>query len=105
MSSRRTIRMNYQRAIGQAEKLDVLSEQIRKVANTTIKNAKAEQAAGWKGENEAAMRAKMEILQDKVVNTAKSLKNVADTIRIVAKNTYNAEMRAWEIAHRRTYGG
>lgn len=105
MSSKWMINMNYQRALRQAEKLDALAEQIKRVGTTQLNQIKAAEAAGWKGENEAAMRYKIDQLQEKVKATSKSLKDIASTIRTVATNTFNAEMRAWEIAHRRTYGG
>ncbi len=105
MSSIYTIRMNYQRSLRQAEKLDQLAEQIRRVGSSKIRQAKEDEAAGWKGDNERLMRKKHEMLQEKVNTTANSLCNVAGTIRTIAKNTYDAEMRAYEIAHRRTYNG
>ena len=105
MSSKWMIKINYQRSLHQAEQLDTLAGQIKKVGTTELNQAKSAEAAGWKGENEAAMRKKTERLQENVKATAKSLKNIASTIRTIATDTYNAEMRAWEIAHRRTYGG
>ena len=103
MSSRMTIRMNFQRSLQQADRLEELAEQIRKVGNTKVRNAMTAEAAAWKGDNEALLHTKSGKLQEKVMATAKSLKNVAGTIRTIAKNTYDAEMRAWEISHRRTY--
>ena len=105
MSSIFTIKMNYQRSIRPAEQLDRLAEQIRRVGSSKIKQAREAEARGWKGDNEKLMRTKHEVLQDKVNTTANSLRNIANAIRTIAKNTYDAEMRAWEIAHRRTYNG
>lgn len=105
MSTKFMITLNYQRSLSQAQKLEELAEKVNQIGNTRIDNAKAAQAEGWKGDNANVLRNKTGQLQVKIQNTAKSLKNTASTIRKVAKNTYDAEMRAWEIAHRRDYGG
>ena len=51
MSSIFTIKMNYQRSIRQAEQLDRLAEQIRRVGSSKIKQAREAEARGWKGDN------------------------------------------------------
>lgn len=103
MLSKQMIALNYQRANAQAEKLEELAARLGKAGKNDLANARAEQAAGWKGENQDALNRKVVQLETKIEKTAKSLQKVAETIRKIAQNTYNAEMCAWEIAHRRTY--
>ena len=103
MVSKAMIILNFQRANAQAAKLEELAERLRKTGKNDIGSARAAQAAGWKGENQDALNRKVEQLESKVVTTANSLKKTADAIRRIAQNTYNAEMRAWELARRRTF--
>ena len=100
MSSKWMIEMNYQRSLHQAEQLDTLAEQIKKVGITELNQAKSAEAAGWKGENEAAMRKKTERLQENVKATAKSLKNIASTIRSIATITVITEVQDEQLFYR-----
>jgi hypothetical protein len=44
-------------------------------------------------------------LREEILSRAKNLEKIAETIRTIAKNVYDAEMRSLEIAKRRTYSG
>lgn len=103
MLSKWMIVLNYQRANAQAAKLEELAARLSNAGKNDMRNARAEQASGWQGENQQKLSGKVEMLESKIVTTANSLKKVAEAIRKIAQNTYNAEMRAWEIARRRSY--
>ena len=103
MKSIFTITMNYQRALAQAGALDRAAGNLRRIANNNVGGAKARIHSGWKGDNGDAAALKADTLQGKILASADSLSRTAETVRRVARNTYEAERRAWEIARRRTY--
>ena len=57
----------------------------------------------WKGESANRYLAKGERLQGKMNVTANELRRIASDIRRVARNLYNAELAALEIASQRNY--
>ena len=99
-----TILMNYTNAKKTATKLDSIAAQVKsnqgKVVDT---NHNIQQA--WKSENATAYAKKVEIVSANLTTIEKNLKKIAETIRTNAKRTYDAEMRAAQIAKERNYGG
>ena len=73
------------------------------LADSSFQSCLAGIAAAWKGENAAAFCKKGNLVGNNVKNTAQDLKHVAETIREIAQNTYNAEKQNYEIAQARTY--
>ena len=88
------IRMEYNRAVTQANSL----EQMRNSAENDLRDCMSEIAGNWTGENARAYLQKVEKLSDSVRKTAERLKDTAEAIRKIARNTYNAEMQALELA-------
>lgn len=97
------IRLNYNRAVRQADSLEQLSRNLKSLANNDMSGSISEIAGSWTGENSNSYRGKYEQLKAKVLATAGKLENTATTIRRIAQNTYNAEMRALRIAQERAY--
>ena len=98
-----TIEMEFQNARRQADELEQISKSLSLLADSSFQSCLAGIAAAWKGENAAAFCKKGNLVGNNVKNTAQDLKHVAETIREIAQNTYNAEKQNYEIAQARTY--
>ena len=96
--SEQRILMNFQEANRQAGRLEEIAEDISRTADRDLENEIQKISLNWKGENAQAFTKKASTMQDKTRRNAKDLKQIAKTIRTIAKNTYDAEMRAMEIA-------
>ena len=93
-----TIEMEFQNARRQADELEQISKSLSMLADSSFQSCLAGIAAAWKGENAAAFCKKGNLVGNNVKNTAQDLKHVAETIREIAQNTYNAEKQNYEIA-------
>lgn len=98
-----SIQMDYQRAMNQAAELDRLAAQLRTQADSNFPQVLGSIRNAWKGDNANEYVRKAGQLPAKIKGSARDLTNIASTIRTVAKNTYDAEMRAYELAQERTY--
>ena len=98
-----TIEMEFKNARRQADELEQISKSLSMLADSSFQSCLAGIAAAWKGENAAAFCKKGNLVGNNVKNTAQDLKHVAETIREIAQNTYNAEKQNYEIAQARTY--
>lgn len=99
------IELNFQQAKQQAAKLENLAARLENLAKSDLDGTLQQLSEAWKGESASAYMQKGQRLEEKIVQTAKELKKTAQTIRSTAKRTYNAEMRARELARQREYGG
>lgn len=99
------IELNFQQAKQQAAKLESLAIKLENLAKKDLNGTLQQLSEAWKGESASAYMQKGQRLEEKIVQTAKELKKTAQTIRSTAKRTYNAEMRARELARQREYGG
>lgn len=104
MASRYQIQLQYRTALQQAAKLEELAEDLMRTAKNGIGETMSDLQTCWTGENARAYLVKGTHLKKKVTDTSNDLKKAAAAIRRIATNTYNAEMRALELAKRRTYG-
>lgn len=105
MKSESEISLDFKQSIKRAEELENVASDMRKLANDELGNTLNELSAAWRGEAAGSFMNKGAILQEKINKSASNLQNIAATIRSVAKRTYDAEMRALQIARERTYGG
>lgn len=97
------IRMDYDRAVRQANSLDEIARDLKNTANRDLQNCMSQISSNWTGNNSTAYVRKCGVLKSNIVKTAESLSRTADTIRRIAKNTYDAEMRALNLATVRKY--
>lgn len=81
-----------------ADRLQALSGKLSRLANEQYYGTLRSISNNWKGENAEAYLRKGERVKDKMSGSARDLSRAAETVRTIARNTYNAEMRAWEIA-------
>lgn len=101
MKSSWEIRIDFQNAIAQATALENLANDIeRKVAGKLTQSAQSIHAA-WKGESASQYINKTMDLCKQVQRTVTTLRDTASDIRRIAKQIYDAEQRALEIASRR----
>ena len=105
MASRYQIQIHYQNALRQAAKLEQLADQLRTVADRKFAGAMEAVQTSWSGENAESFLLKGTRLKEKTIKTSNELRSAASSVRRIAENTYRAEMRALELANRRTYGG
>ncbi|MCD8103785.1 MAG: WXG100 family type VII secretion target [Lachnospiraceae bacterium] len=97
------IRLDYNKAKQQADSLSEIASEIRSTANNDLQDCISQISASWTGTNSTAYQAKCSTLKSNLLTTADKLEKTATTIRTIAKNTYNAEMAALEVAQLRNY--
>lgn len=97
------IEMDFANAKKQADELDGVAKNIEKMISNEYEPCMSSISANWKGDNAEAYVLKGNKLKEKIAKTATNLRKVAETIRTIAKNTYEAEKVAYEIAQARLY--
>lgn len=96
------ITLDYQRAISNANSLDKIADDIMKYSNK-MDDVGMRCNRDWKGQNASLFWVKVERVSDNLEQICSQVRNTADTIRRVAKRTYDTEMSTLEIARNRTY--
>lgn len=99
------IEMNFRKAKEQAAQLEELAARLDNLAQKDIQETMQNLSGAWKGDSAEDYIQKGNRLEENIVATAAKLKQIAAAIRSTARRTYEAEMRAREIARERTYGG
>lgn len=93
-----SIQMDFKKANDCAAKLDEIARELKNLENSEFQIEINNIAANWKGGNANDYVEKCNQLKSKLLKTSNQIYRTADTIRKVAKNTYDAEKRAYEIA-------
>lgn len=96
------ITLDYQRAIRNANSLDKIANDIVKYSDK-IDNVGLRCNRDWKGQNASHFSVKVGRVSDNLDQISSQIRNTAETIRRVAKRTYDTEMSNLEIARSRTY--
>lgn len=99
------IELNFRQAKQQAAQLESLAKRLENLAKNDLDGTLCQLSNAWKGESASAYMQKGERLERKILQTSRDLRRTAQTIRSTAQRTYNAEMRAREMARQREYGG
>lgn len=97
------IECNYRLALKRADELSETARNIMKVSENISNDVMAGLEADWHGNSATDYKRKLNLFSAKVECEAKKLENIADTIRRVAKRTYDTEMQSLEISRKRTY--
>lgn len=97
------IRMNYNNAVRQADSLLQIARELRSAANNDLSDCVSEISCNWTGDNSRAYISKCSSLKANILKNAEQLEKTADTIKRIAKNIYDAEMRALRLALVRKY--
>ncbi|MBR3307991.1 MAG: hypothetical protein IKI75_12160 [Lachnospiraceae bacterium] len=95
------IRLNYQKAMGQADKLTTIGQDIKNMADRDYEETIDGISTAWKGENADSYLSKAKELQGRMNATGQNLIDIADEIRRKARAIYDAEMEALRIAEER----
>lgn len=97
------IYLEYSKANQQADALDQIAERLGKLSSQQFQECLGQISVNWQGSNADAYIKKGKTLQGNISQTAGELKKAASVIRKIAKTTYDAEMRARELARQREY--
>lgn len=97
------IECNYRLALKRADELSETTRNIMKVSENISNDVMAGLEADWHGNSATDYKRKLNLFSAKVECEAKKLENIANTIRRVAKRTYDTEMQSLEISRKRTY--
>lgn len=99
-----SIRMDYANAKQEVERLEDLAKNVERQRKDII-NYRNGLAVQWKSDSATAYLQKMMKRVEELQGIVETLKQIAETTRTVAENTYQADMRALELAKQRTGGG
>ncbi len=105
MKSEYTIYMDFQKAKAQADELKSLAAELRNIADRDLAECLSGISVHWKGDNAANFIGKGNLVKSRLADAAKNLEQTASTIQKIAVQTYQAEMRAYNIAKRAMFGG
>lgn len=103
MATRESIEINFKVALGQADKIDSIADNLSKLSGAKFGGTLQNLSANWKGENASLYLEKGSRLQEKMNGTAEELHSVAVDIRTIARRLYEAEMAALAVAVDRSY--
>ncbi len=101
MASEQTILFNYNKAVGQADDLLDIAKEIRSVANNKMESSIQTIDKNWDGESSKKFIKKSVKLKEKVTDSADDIEAIAQAIKKMAKEIYDAEMKAVQIAKER----
>ena len=93
------INFNYERAIQQAERLEVLSVRLKRVAGQDMERLLNATRRTWQSESAPSYLRKGEKVEAEIQAMADELKKTARKIRTIAEQVRAAEMEARRIAN------
>jgi WXG100 family type VII secretion target len=99
MSSLSEIRLNYNKAIQQANQLDEVAGRLLNLAGRDMESALDDVSKAWKSDSSPQFIKKGQKLETDMRTTVENLKKISSAIRAIAKRVYTAEMEAWRIAN------
>lgn len=86
-----SIEFNYGKAISQANRLDGVASDMKRLANNSMSGSLRDVNAAWTGENATAYIQKGNILREQIDETAAELQQIAESIKKVAERMKQAE--------------
>ncbi len=98
-----TIRMEFGIAEEQADRLDEIAMDIRRLADNTLGDTLLGIGSAWNSNSSVDYIKKGRKVQEELKIRARELQNTARVIRDIAKTTYDAEMYAYNLAKTRQY--
>lgn len=101
MSSLSEIYFNYNKAVEQANQLDDIAKRLNNAASQDVEKLLNDINTAWKSDSTAAYIKKGQKVEADMRTTVNNIKNIAGTIRTIAKRIFDAEMEAWRIANER----
>lgn len=98
MSTEYQIKADYNAANRTASELESIASSLTSVANSNLEATLSTLRNAWNGENAERFLQKAYSVKNQILTTAKEIRSGASRLRESARNTYNSEMRALEIA-------
>lgn len=98
-----SIQMDFNRAKAQASQLEAIAGDIERLASNNMEECMSGISSNWKGDSAKLYVKKGRQLEQDMKGSARELRKIAQTIRKIAQNTYNAEKKAIIAARNRTY--
>ena len=92
------IRMDFNRAMAQVERLNGIANSLKALADEDLNASLTNIRSNWEGENAEAFLEKGQKAKQKVSTTASKITRVAATIKSIAERTMQAELAAIRIA-------
>lgn len=93
-----TIRMDFRNANNCANQLEEAGQQLRNMANNKFQSEINMISQSWNGKCANVYINKCDMLRNQMFDTSRQLINTANTIRMIAKTTYTAELNSIQIA-------
>lgn len=103
MKTKFRLYMDYLQTNAKASELERLAASLKNLAENRFQSSLDQLAKEWTGEASREYIAKGSKLKSDILNVSINLNKEAQTIRNIAKRTYNTEMKALEMANSRTY--
>ena len=97
MKNKTRIRIDFNKAKKEADRLDGIAEKLQKYADSNLENSIKGLSSAWTGDNSRMFLKKEGMIKTKMLKTARDLRAVAADIRRIAKQIYDAEMQAYEV--------
>ncbi|MDO4648605.1 MAG: hypothetical protein Q4B26_08130 [Eubacteriales bacterium] len=104
MQTEYEIYLDYQRSIGRADGLLVISSKVASRIQSEITSCRNQLAGGWTGNSAGDFLLKLNSLEEKGKNLAQRIAQIAEMQKTVAWNIYEAELNALAIARQRENG-
>ncbi len=95
--------MEFRKAKEQANRLDQIARDLDQTADNELGGILSRINNAWSSDTTAKYIKKGNVVQNNLKARAKELRSTANTIRTIAKNTYDAEMKAYQIAIQRKF--
>ncbi len=86
--------MDFSRAVNQAQELEILADNLSRIANTGVESALLVLKNSWRGDAGGSMEVAGKKTIAEIYTTADDLINIARNIRQTADLVYNAEIAA-----------
>lgn len=103
MATKLELYINLLQANARASELERLASTLKTLSNTKLQQDLAQLSQEWTGSASREYIAQGKRLHTAILAEVRNLTAEAQTIRTIAKRTYDTEMRALEMANNRTY--
>ena len=97
--------MDFDNAMDKAQELKSIALRMETVADGELQSAFTGIRNSWSGENAEKYLQKGTAVSERIQSTSQALRKAAETIEQIARNTYEAEMKAIRIAKVFSGGG
>ena len=101
--TRSSVTLAYNKAVKEAGNLENIARKVE-TQKSKLFECRGSISKSWRGENSVAYLKKMEERERELAKVISDLKSIAGTIKKVATTTYNADMKAINLAQKRKYG-